>query len=150
HDAIVLYNAIEPIPLVEKPPDTINFVYHTTPHRGLEILVPVFENIVREFPNVHLDVFSSFAAYGWNERDKPYEPLFAKIAEHPNMTYHGYQPNDVVREYLQRAHYFAYPNTWLETSCIALMEAMSAGCVCLHPNAGALPETSGGLTRMYQ
>lgn len=151
-DAIVFYNAIDPIPLVEKPKDNINFVYHTTPHRGLEILVPVFANLVQQFPqfNLHLDVYSSFNAYGWGNRDEPYKPLFKFIEEHPNMTYHGYQPNSVVREALQKAHYFAYPNIWLETSCIALMEAMSAGCVCLHPNYGALPETSGGMTRTYQ
>jgi hypothetical protein len=30
------------------------------------------------------------------------------------------------------------------------MEAMSAGCLCVHPNYGALPETSAGFTWMYQ
>ncbi len=151
-DSIVFANAIEPIQLIEKPKDRINFIYHTTPHRGLEILVPVFKNVVQQFPdlNLHLDVYSSFNAYGWPERDDPYKALFAEIEAHPNMTYHGFQPNEVVREALQKAHYFAYPNIWLETSCIALMEAMSAGCVCLHPNVGALPETGGGITRTYQ
>lgn len=149
-DAYVMMNAIEPIELKPKPTDRINFIYHTTPHRGLEILVPVFANLAQQFPNIHLDVYSSFNAYGWPERDEPYKELFTFIEQHPNMTNHGYQPNDVVREALQKAHYFAYPNIWLETSCIALMEAMSAGCVCLHPNFGALPETAGGITRMYQ
>jgi hypothetical protein len=31
-----------------------------------------------------------------------------------------------------------------------MLEAMSAGLVCVHPNLGALPETSGGLNIMYQ
>jgi UDP-glucose:(glucosyl)LPS alpha-1,2-glucosyltransferase len=149
-ESIVLMNAIEPIEVIEKPKDRINFIYHTTPHRGLEILVPVFANLAQQFPNIHLDVYSSFAAYGWHERDVPFKELFATIEAHPNMTYHGFQPNDVIRTALQKAHYFAYPNIWLETSCIALMEAMSAGCVCLHPNFGALPETGGGITRTYQ
>jgi hypothetical protein len=30
-----------------------------------------------------------------------------------------------------------------------MLEAMSAGLVCVHPNTGALPETSGGLNLMY-
>jgi hypothetical protein len=30
-----------------------------------------------------------------------------------------------------------------------MLEAMSAGLVCVHPNLGALPETSGGLNIMY-
>jgi hypothetical protein len=29
------------------------------------------------------------------------------------------------------------------------MEAMSAGAICVHPNYGALYDTSGGLTRIY-
>ena len=31
-----------------------------------------------------------------------------------------------------------------------MLEAMSAGLVCVHPNYGALPETSGSLNIMYQ
>ena len=30
-----------------------------------------------------------------------------------------------------------------------MLESMSAGLVCVHPNVGALPETSGGLNIMY-
>ena len=39
---------------------------------------------------------------------------------------------------------------WEETSCRVLIEAMSAGLLCVHPNYGALPDTSGGLNIMYQ
>ena len=38
----------------------------------------------------------------------------------------------------------------METSCIALMEAMSAGLMCVHPNLAALPETAANWTYMYQ
>jgi hypothetical protein len=33
---------------------------------------------------------------------------------------------------------------------MALMEAMSAGCLCVHPNYGALYETAANWTWMYQ
>lgn len=148
---VVLKNAIVPIEAAEKPDPTeeIRIIYHTTPHRGLELLVPVIESLCQVFDNIRLDVFSSFNAYGWPERDKPYQELFDRCIAHPNIEYHGYQPNDVVREYLQKAHIFAYPSIWLETSCIALMEAMSAGCLCVHPNLGALPETASQWTFQY-
>jgi glycosyltransferase involved in cell wall biosynthesis len=55
-----------------------------------------------------------------------------------------------LKEYLNKAHIFAYPSIWPETSCRAMLEAMSAGLVCVHPNLGALPETSGALNVMYQ
>lgn len=148
---IVMHNAIEPLPAISKPDpkNGINIIYHTTPHRGLDILVPVMEGICEVYDNVTLDVFSSFNAYGWPERDKPFEQLFERCRQHPKINYHGYQPNEVVREALAKAHIFAYPSIWLETSCIALMEAMSAGCMCVHPNLGALPETAANWTYMY-
>lgn len=150
-EAIVLRNAIDPIPTHEKPQDgKIRLIYHTTPHRGLEILVPVVEHIAQYFPEIHLDVYSSFKAYGWEQRDEPYLPLFDRIREHPNMTYHGYQSNDKVREALQRADIFAYPCIWQETSCIAAIEAMSAACAVVCPQYGALPETTGNFAFTYQ
>jgi glycosyltransferase involved in cell wall biosynthesis len=146
---VVLKNAIEPIVNVEKSYDTINLVYHTTPHRGLELLVPVFNKLCEKHRDIHLDVFSSFKAYGWEERDTPYKKLFDEVIAHQNMTYHGFQENSVVRKKLSESHIMAYPSIWPETSCIALMEAMSAGLLCVHPNFAALPETACDWTMMY-
>lgn len=145
----VIETGIDPIPFAEKSKDKIKLIYTSTPHRGLEILVPVFTQLAKIYPNIELDVYSSFGIYGWEERDAPYEPLFKICRAHPQINYHGWQPNDVVRKAYQEAHIFAYPNIWPETSCRSLIEAMSAGCFCVHPNFGALPETSGGLTVMY-
>jgi len=151
-EAIILRNAIEPIESHEKPNDkTVRLIYHTTPHRGLEILVPVVDFLTKNgYENIHLDVYSSFEAYGWPQRDEPYQKLFDVIRNHPNMTYHGYQPNEVVREALKKADIFAYPSIWQETSCIAAIEAMSAACAVVHPNYGALPETMGNFGFSYQ
>lgn len=150
---IIMRNAIEPIPLHVKPveEDTpIKLIYHTTPHRGLQILVPVFERIYQDLGDkIHLDVFSSFNAYGWPERDAPYKQLFDRCREHPGITYHGYKPNHVVREALKEAHIFAYPSIWEETSCIAAMEAMAAGCQIVCSDMGALPETTAGFGHTY-
>jgi len=150
HKCVVLHNAIEPIEWVDKPKDKIKFIYHTTPHRGLNILLPVFDYLSKEFDNIELDVYSSFKIYGWEQRDEQYRELFDFCREHPKINYHGSVPNDEVRKALQQAHFYAYPNIWQETSCISLMEAMSAGCFCIHPNYAALYETSANWTWMYQ
>ena len=150
-DCIVLKNAIDPIPLTPKNfDDGIKLIYHSTPHRGLEILYPVFDQLCKKYDNITLDVYSSFNLYGWPSRDEPYKDLFDKLEAHPNINYHGSQPNDVVRQALSDAHIFAYPSIWPETSCMCLMEAMSAGLLCVHPNLAALPETAGQWTSMYQ
>ena len=135
---------------LEKDRDIIRLVYTSTPQRGLNILVPVFEKLAETHSNIHLDVFSSFKIYGWDDADKQYEPLYDRIRNHPKMTYHGFVPNDQLKAHLNKSHIFAYPCIWTETSCRAMLEAMSAGLVCVHPNYGALPETSGGLNIMYQ
>lgn len=149
---VVITNSIEPIKTLPKPDpkEGVRFIYHSTPHRGLNILVSVFTALAEKYPNIHLDVFSSFALYGWEQRDKEYADVFKVMDEHPNITNHGTQPNSVVREALNQSHVFAYPSIWAETSCLCLLEAMSAENVCIHSNYGALYETAAGWTHMYQ
>ena len=146
---IVLQNAIVPIEDHVKPEGTINLIYHTTPHRGLELLAPVVDFMTDRGIDFHLDVYSSFAIYGWEHRDDPYLPLFDRLRANPNVTYHGFQPNVVVREALKKAHIYAYPNIWPETSGISVIEAMSAGCDVVCPNFAALPETTANFATMY-
>ena len=150
--SIVLESGLEPAPndvFEQKKTDTIRLVYTSTPQRGLEILVPVFEQLSQIHDNIHLDVFSSFKIYGWDDADKQFEPLYDRIRNHPKMTYHGFVSNQQLKDHLNTCHILAYPCIWLETSCRAMLESMSAGLVCVHPNYGALAETSGGLNVMY-
>jgi len=151
--SIVIDTAIEPFDLTEpKPDDKIRMIYTSTPQRGLQLLVPVFEALAKEHSNIHLDVFSSFKIYGgdFEKMDKQFEPLYDQIRNHPQMTYHGFAPNDVVKDHLKKAHIFAYPSIWVECNSQSLIEAMSAKCICVHPNWGGLIDTGGGLTHMYQ
>jgi len=146
----VIHNAVEvKYDPEEKDMETIRFVYHTTPHRGLELLVPIFASLAKEFDNIHLDVYSGFEIYGWKNRDEAYKPLYEQIEQHPNMTYHGVKSNDEVLAALKKSHIFLYPNIWKETSCIALLEAIKSQMICIHPNYGALPETGANATIMY-
>lgn len=151
-ESIVMLNAIDPIEVNDKQFDgQIKLIYHTTPHRGLHLLVPVFDELYNLFgDDIHLDVYSSFDIYGWGQRDEQFKPIFDVCREHPGITYHGYQPNEVVREALKKAHIFAYPNIWPETSCMAAMEAMSAKCLVVCPDHCALPETTAGFSIMYR
>jgi glycosyltransferase involved in cell wall biosynthesis len=148
----VLPNAIEPFPDDMHYLDnagTLRFIYHTTPHRGLNILAAAFDALSSRH-DVHLDVYSSFSIYGWEGRDKEYEPLYDRLRANPKVTYHGARPLDEVRAALRETHAFVYPSTWPETGCRALIEAMCAGVVCATTNYGCLYETSMGLAFNYQ
>ena len=129
--------------------DEVRFIYHTTPHRGLELVYPIFDALSKEYENIHLDVYSSFEVYGWKERDKQYETLFEKLKDHPKITYHGSKSNDEVLAALKTSHVFLFPSIWAETSCIAMIEAIRSGVLVIHPNYAALPETAAGSTIMY-
>ncbi len=147
----VLHNAVERFEEIPLKPidDKIRFIYSTTPHRGLELLIPVFERLLEKHKNIHLDVYSSFGIYGWKKRDEQYKPLFDHINDNPDMTYHGYKPVAEVRKALETAHIFAYPSIWQETSCLSLIEAMASKCICVHSDLAALPETASNWTAMY-
>jgi glycosyltransferase involved in cell wall biosynthesis len=144
----VIQNAIDPLEPKNKTEGPVRLIYHTTPHRGLAILVPVFKRLSQTY-DLHLDVFSSFKLYGWEGRDVEFQNLFDQLNEMPNATYHGSASHDVVREAVSNSDIFAYPSIWQETSCMCLMEAMSAGLLCVHSNLAALPETSANWTMMY-
>jgi len=150
---IVLQNAIDPIPTEEcvKPDlkEKIKIIYHTTPHRGLDVAYYAIDKLSETYPQIEFNVFSSFNIYGWDDRDEQFKDLFKAIDSHKNMIYHGTVSNDDVIKEVAKSHVFAYPSIWPETSCISLMEAMSGKCLCVHSDLAALPETAANWTFMY-
>ena len=146
----VIRNGISPFEDHKKPTDKLRIIYTPTPHRGLSILSGVFDQLCKKYDYIELNVYSSFNLYGWGDRDKDFESLYDFLRNHPKCNYHGTVPNDEIREALKHNHIFAYPSIWNETSCMCLMEAMSAGLLCVHSNFGALYETAANLTLMYQ
>ena len=149
----VIRNGIEPFdPSVAEnlyPHDGIRpvrLIYHTTPHRGLDVLINTF--IRMSDVDAELDVYSSFGIYGWHKRDIDYLNLFDLCREHPRINYHGHVPNERIRSALVDCDVFAYPSTWPETSCLAAIEAMGAGCRVVTTDLAALPETTAGYARL--
>ena len=140
--SVVIKNAIEKIDYKEKPKDKINLIYHTTPWRGLRQLLNVFKNL--NLKNVELNICSSTIIYGekFNSNyGKKYDGLFDECKNTKNVNYLGYVENKKLIEILKNMHIFSYPSVWPETSCIAAIEAMAAGCEVITTNLGALYET---------
>lgn len=150
HCTIIPYG-IEPIELKEKPKDKISLIYHPTPYRGLKLLFNVFQKLCKEYDNLELKVFSSYKIHGLNDNQKLYKNStdYQRIERHPKVKNIGFVPNKQVREELSNSHIFAYPNIYKETFCLSLLEAMSAGCLCIHPNYGCLKETASNWTTIY-
>ncbi len=140
--SIVIRNAIEKIDFKKKTNDKINLIYHTTPWRGLAHLLKIFKNL--NLKNVELNVCSSTKIYG-EKFDKilgkKFEKIFNECKNAKNVNYFGFLENKKVIDLLKKTHIFSYPNIWTETSCIAAIESMAAGCEVVTTNLGALFET---------
>ena len=139
---VVIKNAIEKIDFEQKPKDKISLIYHTTPWRGLVHLLKVFKNLNLE--NVELNICSSTKIYGKKFDDtlgKSYEGIFNECKSAKNVNYLGFLDNKKTIDLLKKMHIFSYPSIWHETSCIAAIEAMAAGCEVVTTNLGALYET---------
>ena len=140
--SIVIKNAIENIQSAEKPKDKINLIYHTTPWRGLNVLIGAYKKL--NIKDVELNICSSTMVYG-KKFHSNFEPKFKHIIDEckklKNAKYHGFVEHTNLIKLLQKMHIFSYPSIWPETSCIAAMEAMAAGCEVVTTNLGALKET---------
>ena len=140
--SIVIKNAIDKIEFKKKKEDKINLIYHTTPWRGLVQLLNIFKKLKLE--NVELNICSSTKIYGEkfdSVLGKSYEKLFDECKNTKNVNYLGFLDNKKMIDLLKEMHIFSYPSIWPETSCIAAIESMAAGCEIITTNLGALYET---------
>jgi glycosyltransferase involved in cell wall biosynthesis len=151
---VVIQNAIHPIPEHKKPNEDgkINVCYFSTPHRGLELLLNAWEFMRKKLnvgDNAELNIYSSFKIYDRGHLDEQFRHIYKRAEEMDGVNYHGTVSNDEIRKMLLNQHIMAYPSIYEETSCLTLIEACSAGCLCVIPNLGALPETGANFPWMY-
>src|SRR5690606_32961734 len=124
---------------------TPQWVYTSTPFRGLDILLSQYDNLSTRIPKVHLTIYSSMQVYGISKEQDKFQHLYQIAKNHPKISYAGSMLQIELAAKLRSKHILAYPNTFPETSCIAVMEAMAAGLKIVTSNLAALPETTLGL-----
>jgi UDP-glucose:(glucosyl)LPS alpha-1,2-glucosyltransferase len=154
YKSFVIKNATHKFDTIEKQKDNkIKLLYTSTPWRGLAILIKAIEILNKTRNDFEVDIYSSTKIYGSafeeNEKDR-FEALFDKCKNTPNVNYHGYTFNGEIRRAVENAHLYVYPSIFEETSCLAVIEAMSAGCHVVTTNYGALPETCGEFATMIE
>jgi len=137
-------------PKLERDKGKIKVCYTSTPWRGLDILLDAWSKL--NPTNAELHVFSGTKIYGnefYKSQDEIHKHLYNKCSELPNVIYRDNIPNDELRRELPSFDILAYPSTFEETSCISVIEAISAGLRVMCSSLGALPETTEGWARMY-
>jgi glycosyltransferase involved in cell wall biosynthesis len=125
-------------------------VYTSTPFRGLDVLLTSFPMIRSAIPDARLRVFSSMAIYQVARDQDQFRALYARCATTDGVEYVGPLGQEQLARELSGATALAYPSTFAETSCIAVIEAMAAGATIFTTRLGALPETTAGFAEMIE
>ena len=125
-------------------------VYTSAPYRGLDVLLNAVPIIRSAIPDMRLRVFSGSRTQQATTENDPYAELYRRCAATEGVDYVGTIPQPELAAELGHAAALAYPSTFPETSCIAAMEAMSAGATILTTRSGAMPETTAGFGHMIE
>ncbi len=121
--------------------------YTSTFFRGLDLLLYLFPKLPQRFTDVKSKVFSSLKVYQVTTDRDEWEPLYRRCAETAGVEYVGLLTQPELPRELRSVNILGYPNTFAETSCISVMEALASGCLVLTSNWGYLPETTASFAR---
>lgn len=96
-------------------------IYTSSYDRGLEHLLKIWPEVVKEVPDAKLHVF-----YGWKlfeefYRDNPermaWKEKMDKMMEHMGITHHGRVPQPEIEKWYKKCGIFAYPSHFYEINC---------------------------------
>jgi glycosyltransferase involved in cell wall biosynthesis len=124
--------------------------YTSTPFRGLELLLKIFPLLKKQIENSQLQIYSSMQVYGVNNAQDQFKSLYELAKKTLGVEYFGSIPQFKLGTRLRECSIFSYPNTFSETSCIAMMEALAAGLFVVTTDLGALSETALSYGRLVE
>jgi glycosyltransferase involved in cell wall biosynthesis len=144
-----LFGDDEPILATKARPPVL--AYCSAPFRGLHVLAYYAFPRIRAFvPQARLRIFSSMKIYPYTDgdQDDTFAELYRACRETAGIEYVGAVPQPQLADELKSAAMLAYPCTWPETACLAVMEAMAAGCHVVSSDFAVLPETAAGFAHL--
>ena len=125
----------------------LEVAYVSAPTRGLETLLTLWPAVRAECPAATLAVYSGQSIYGVAPADDPTHRLLS-VMTMEGVDYRGPLSHARLTERLLDTAVVAYPTAFEETSGIAPIEALAAGCSLVCTDRGALPESTAGFATM--
>lgn len=119
-------------------------IYSSSPDRGLDIVLPLFDQVKQQVPQAELHIFYGFE----NFRDQNYIKLIKdEINKRKDVHYHGRVGQDVLAEEFLSSGIWGYATNFAETFCITAVEAMASGTIPVTSDYWGLTDTvkEGGI-----
>lgn len=144
HKCYVLLNGIpEPFEqmLLKNQKKEKIITYCSTPFRGLHLLCEIYPEIKKKHPELKLNVYSGMSLYQ-GENDATITSIFNTLKSIEGVTINDAISQTQLAKEMENVMILTYPNVFIETSCITVLQCMASGCIILTSNLGALPETT--------
>lgn len=139
----VLREAGDEAGLFDRKRAALEVAYVSAPTRGLETLLKIWPAVRSECPTATPAVYSGQSIYGISQENNHYGRLLRDMTIE-GAVYHGPLHHSHLSDRLLDTAIVAYPTGFEETSGIAPIEALAAGCSLLCTDRGALPESTAG------
>jgi glycosyltransferase involved in cell wall biosynthesis len=117
-------------------------LYASSYSRGLMILLELWPDVLKQFPEATLDVYygrqtwGALSEQGMQQIDQKFKELADK-----GVTERGKVGHVELAEAMQTASVLAYPcDSWAETFCITVVKAQAAGMIPVTTRVGSLKE----------
>lgn len=124
-----------------------NLLYCSSPDRGLQHLLFMWEDIKKSYPDAELHI-----AYGWkvfdelardNQERQEWKKNMMLLMQQPGITDHGRLSKVELQRLRQQCGIWAYPTHFTEINCISALECQADGVVPATLAYAALKETVG-------
>jgi glycosyltransferase involved in cell wall biosynthesis len=114
--------------------------------RGLENLLTIWPDVIKEVPDATLDVYYGFNLFdsmpqGKSKEGKLWKQKMLKLLDQPGVKEHGRVGSETIIEATKKADVFAYPTDFPEISCITAMKMQAGGAIPITSGFAALKET---------
>lgn len=146
--AVISANGLEPSMFKDGPNHAQEFVYASSPDRGLEELLEMWPAIHERIPGSMLHVFYGFRdIYRQMEQYNPRatalrENIEGKLKSLPGIEVHGMVGQSELHRWFARCGFWLYPTSFEEAFCITAAKAQAMGAIPITSNfkGSSLPE----------
>lgn len=129
----ILYNGVDvPNELYLKEPNSIVFIGTINEDKGIFSFVKIFSSLLKDFPQLKLIIAGS----GENNRLKK---MIQQLKLNDSVISLGWIDSEKKNAILKKTKYFVLPSKY-EGMPMALLEALSYGCIPFVSNVGGIPE----------